>query len=903
MLSSWRCHRLLRASPLLRRASATADSPLVRLGRQPRHRSPVVMTNCRSIRTAQSSYPWYNSPPIFHGELELTRKEYFSFLSSSGRKNSNNDDEYQSQWKERPSPSSVNVDTFQDRDIRELHVMTDRLLQWYEEQSQQASSSNFYFLENDDDGRKQKRVKYLLEDTEMTIRWWTTLRTAESVQQSFALFQALVDFLPRIIPEEDLNDDANDDDDDEDYYEDEDGVVDAPMWIVWLTGRHTFPLATHVLNAMLDSWRIASTRIDKTTTNQEEGSLESVLPTPREMLDRVMQWQMKQGIPVDKRTFNIIMLAAIEAIPKDGDEQQLQKQREELPLFCEQILDLMLELGTAAATKTDPGEANSSYPPWFDHLFTLHIRPNVISFTTALNAWANSGRPDSAKRARKLFDALLQFEEDGLLLEARNDYTTEDGSDDWHVDTNANAKPSIITYNTYLKVLASTHQTSDMIEAERVLQDMLINIGVDTVSFRTVMTGWLALDNIPRAYALLIRMVELYEAGHEDMNVDATYFSRFIFLLSKNKGLSKEQIRKRTQLAMQIYEQLIALYHKTNDPRFEPEVMTFRSMIMLHASQGRPEEAETLLTKLEEMATITNDANMLPSHGHYGDVLFAWSDSQLPHAAERAEKLLYRWIQAEIIRSKHRNNNPGDDANQNNQHRNIVDGRVVEVVFNLWAESRQDDACERAEALLRNLQKINNSIGRQPEAVGIVTGHYLSVMLCWSRSGRSNGAEKAEIILAELLQHHDRDPTFHPTCFHFTTAIEAWAYSGDRNGWQRAKRIFDEALARATPGNRDSIPDHKLYSSLINACARNWQPEKAEETLLQMLRDRDNGNILLKPSTADFNLVIKSWVRSKKPNAQMRCQALVSLMQERGIRLDKKTLESLEKVALYPRDK
>ena len=42
-----------------------------------------------------------------------------------------------------------------------------------------------------------------------------------------------------------------------------------------------------------------------------------------------------------------------------SDEQQLQKQREELPLFCEQILDLMLELGTAAATKTDPGEANS----------------------------------------------------------------------------------------------------------------------------------------------------------------------------------------------------------------------------------------------------------------------------------------------------------------------------------------------------------------------------------------------------------------------------------------------------------------------------------------------------------------------------------------------------------------
>lgn len=795
------------------------------------------------------------------------------------------------------------MDHFHGRNISELHHLTDQLFQWYQEQQQTSTSSFHHLLQHDE--RKQQELKGILVDTEKAIRWWTTLRTIDGVQQGLALFQEFVYFLPHMIilpqEEEDTNQNdynnlyllGNNDTDDDDH-----------IWTLWLTGRYHYPIATHVLNALVDSWRIGlkttSTTMEKNqeANDNDEVVLASILPTPYEMLQLVMRWHTTHGIPIDNRAFNIIMLAAVEqqkSLPQDDNEDEWSRQqREEVPLFCERILNIMVERGNLDAP-------SSSYPPWFDYRFAGRIRPDVISFSTALNAWAESGRPDSGKRARQLLEEVLQLFNEGWLHDGNNDAANNGTWGGQYGPTIS--KPSVITYNTVLKALASMRQTSDMEQAESMLNDMLVSPDLvpNTVTFHTVIEGWLAIDNIPRAYGLLNKMIELYEAGHDNVDVDATFFSKLIFVLARNKGVPREQVRKRTALAMQLYEQLVALYKKTNDPRFQPELTTIRSMIMVLASQDRPEEAEILLKKLEELATVTNDVDMLPRYGHYGDVLFAWSRSGLPQAAERAESLLLRWIQSELTISKHMNKNsnksPGDTANQENQHQYLVDDSSIELVFELWTKSGQDDACERAEALLRNLYTINEAIRHLHHPVRISPSHYLFVMQCWSRSGRSNSAERTHDLLFELLQLHDRDPTFRPTQFHFTTAIEAWAYSNDRNAPQRAQLVFDEAVARATARNKKLILDHKLYSSLIHAFANNWQPEKAEEALLRMLYDRDHGNMLLKPTAPEFNLVLRAWVKSRNPNAQRRCQALVSLMQKRGIQPDRKTLELMEKAA------
>lgn len=409
-------------------------------------------------------------------------------------------------------------------------------------------------------------------------RWWiSTRKTSESISAALQLINRLaveVHLNPKLLNTEDLNN--------------------------WYTGR--YPRARHLLNAILDTWKICWRDSARSSKGKQ-------LPSPEQILQRI---DALPGLEPDCRSYSIIMTAAISSgslSNSSGTERRHSMNM--IPIFCEDVLNRMLERG-----RTNPAAL-----------------PDNVAFTTVLNAWAQSGRPDAAERANVLWINQVQ------LFDAKA----------------IDAQPTTVTYNTFLHALTRAPLRVDNLErAEELLQDMLTSpyahVYPDTVSYRLIIFGWAAMKNsssIDRAYRLLKDMVNIHETmgfneknsnNKEIFDFDVSFFSKLISTAALSVGDYKA--------AEKIFQYLEEVHQRTGDPRFQMDARVARSMIVVYAKTDRPALAEKLLDFMEQEAARCNDSSMLPKRS-YGEVLFAWTQSEEDYAAEHAQDILLRMFELE----------------------------------------------------------------------------------------------------------------------------------------------------------------------------------------------------------------------------------------------------------------
>lgn len=510
---------------------------------------------------------------------------------------------------------------------------------------------------------------------------------------------------------------------------------------------------------------------------------------------------------LNDRTYSIIMNAAV----KRGDPGT--------PIFTERILETML--------------VNSQINP--------AVMPDIVAFTTAVRAWAISTRPDAAQRAEGLWLEMLSLHDDRVI----------------------DATPNTVLYNTVLSALVRTRQFSDMERADEILRQMLTSpyqdVYPDTVTFRLVVYGWTELDDplgVDRAYLLVQEMLRIYETGSASLELDSTFFSKLISTLARfDSNLDK---------AESIYQELVALYERTGDACFEPDVYATRAMIIVYAKQGRPEKAEPLLERLEHEALSSGDLKMMPKRGHYRDVLLAWMRSSDNDAVDRAERILVRMT---------------DIATRGDEDM-VPDNRSINSVLRMWSNtSRRHDAAMRAESLFRTMQNLHNHTKHKSYRMGHPS--FLCVMNAWSRSKAAEAPDRAEALLFELQRRYeDGEVDLRPNRFNYSSAITAWARSGRHDTLDSVQDIFDEAVDAYEAGYDQARPDTALYGAAIYACRQSGDGHRAEHYLQRMLKDFKQGNESAKPTSKVFNMVLLSWVRSKDLNAPERARAIIHLMEE-----------------------
>ncbi|GKY98373.1 hypothetical protein MPSEU_000794900 [Mayamaea pseudoterrestris] len=624
---------------------------------------------------------------------------------------------------------------------------------------------------------------------EQTIRYWTTQRTPEAVNNCFKLFDLMIQQLhdrPELLKTRDLS-----------YF---------------YTGN--YPRATHLLNAVLDAWRIQFELQDK---KRMEESTHTLL-NPYRVVDRVEHYA-KRGVTMNCRVYSIIMQASL-------CDKHFHK---DTPIVCEQLLNYMLQ--------------------------NPHTMPDTVAFTTAIRAWGKSSRPEAAERAEQMFLELVNLYDSNLLQDP----------------------PNTVTYNTVLDAMCRSTQRDVMQRAHNLFCDMRSSpypqVAPNTISYRIMITGWASIQVMDKACSLLHEMVQLYQTGSTDVQLDATFFSKLISILAKSKE-RQNHIRAR-----ELYQVLQRLHQETRDARFSPdELFTTRAMIIVYSKLQQPDLAEALLQRLEKQALRQRDAskrkNISPKRGHYRDVIFAWSKSNDAKSAERAERVLLRMIH--VLDAEHE----------------LVDKFTVDTVLALWfQQSRkgQADAAQRGESLLRRIQKSNDEKSLSVCQLG--RSSYMQVMKGWASSTQSAAPEHIMKLLSELEQLASSDLDMMPTRAHYTIAAAAWMKRKRPGAAAQIRRLLDDAHRAYGQGCEDALPDKALYNTLVHSHAQQGDVEEAVKTLNEMVIQGDLGNVHALPAIGELNLALLACLRSEGNKADViGClESIRLLMHQLGLSPNERT--------------
>jgi hypothetical protein len=391
--------------------------------------------------------------------------------------------------------------------------------------------------------------------------------------------------------------------------------------IYWYDGQ--YPRASHLLNAILDAWRLCWI--------QAEGDNTKLLPCP-ESVFRVLKDQWSDWVPLNARTYTIIMDAPVATMPDFRSGMPIYH----VPIFCEEIIQFML-------LKKMPKEIPGRLP--YQPSAEMSLLPDCVTYTVALNAWVRSGLPEASSRAEALYQQFASLAANGTL----------------------EATPNTFCYNTLL--IAMTEQPKTIVKnrqsilkfaftppkpLNKELMDLILqrelvldraeqmfcsmptcpfkDVIMDKTSCRTIIFAWAdysllmryvnrkaSVDSMERAVAILYEMAQSYvDGGNSNLGIDSSFFGKLIATLAMNQPtIVDSDVYADLRKAEEIFEFLQSFYRHTNDNRFAPSVNLWSVMILVYAKLGRPDEAEAILNHIEDMARSQNQPQLLPRLSYY----------------------------------------------------------------------------------------------------------------------------------------------------------------------------------------------------------------------------------------------------------------------------------------------
>jgi PPR repeat len=711
-------------------------------------------------------------------------------------------------------------------------------------------------------------------------RFWTTQRTPEGVRCGWKLWDRLETWCNHKHQEDTTT------------VESDEAAVAASV----TTGR--YPQLLHLLNAVVDSWRIVweaqQARQQQQQQQQRERDTVDVVDSPQRLFARLQSVDPRF---VNSRTFTILITAVLSTMPpnrqqhghdrrrrrrahREADESSntsdLSTRADEAPVLCEQIFHHMLALSSSSSS---PPSSSSTANPAAD------VFPDAIAFTSVLNAWAKSGHPDAPMRALGFWSEWeLRLQQRTRALQERRmpreqllQHLLHDNAH--NASLLERSTPNVFSYNTLIQALCSTLDRAWIGRAGDVVHGMMGNhphqlhpTGLTSslspsthgapdipkpnmATFRLIIGAYAAIRDATQGLYWLKVMIES-GLGHADA------FSKVILsaYLSKQYDVA--------EAAHLLLVEAIESPLLSDVNALSPQVAL--TMMRLYADTNRPRLAQAQLEQAES-ATKNGDASAFQDldRSYYHNVLYGWINAVAPssssssssrgqgrppraaplvtkrHAAEQTERLLVRMI----------------EVSKRDSERVWADGRTIDSVLNLWARSVDEfvpaasDGGDHPAAMLGGDPEGSSNLadpGLSPEEraeallrllqslgpadkVQVASSSYFQVMSAWSRSRDNKAVDRVMALLREV----EDDPALVPTRLHYTVAIKACAdryREEDRATVEhRLESIFDMAFRQVAAGNENAAPDSSMMGTLLHAYARLGSGDAAERVLDAML--------------------------------------------------------------------
>lgn len=316
-----------------------------------------------------------------------------------------------------------------------------------------------------------------------------------------------------------------------------------------------------------------------------------------------------------------------------------------------------------AIAKSQDANAGQMAEQVLEQMHANHVAPDVITYTSIMDAHARSQNPDRAEEVLfQLLEGTMKGKVDGkvglssitcdTILNAWAQQGTYESAqraqtillrlEEWQRN---DIKPTKVSYATVMNAWAKVGTTEAAEHAELLLTNMLKKSKVqpDTVVFNAAINAWAA-------------------------SKDAQAGKRALGILRKMKTMAKEGLDSR------------------------PDIVTYNTVLSAWSHSGDVNAAPYTEKIVQEMQTASAESSeaLVPNTVTFNTILNAWAKSKLPGAAVRAQKVLDYMIKSE-------NKGIAPDA--------ISFGSVLDA----WAKSKEPNKSAQCRDLLDRLLQLYNT--------------------------------------------------------------------------------------------------------------------------------------------------------------------------------------------------
>lgn len=446
------------------------------------------------------------------------------------------------------------------------------------------------------------------------------------------------------------------------------------------------------------------------------------------------------------------------------------------------------------------------------------ITPDSISFSSAMNAWAQSQHPDASERAEQL---LIMMENAGYPL-------TEKSCTSLIVAWSKGRKPHAA--DRAIELLDSMEARYLQGEVQLCPSHFTYAAAIHALSKGNVR------DSADRAEVLLLRMKDIARSGRKWFVVNKHAYSAVIDVIAKNKAPGTES------KALALLREMQALA-KDGAPDVAPNVLAYNSVITAFANQGNFSQARALLNEMIDEVGRGNDA-VSPNTVTYGAVMNAHAMSRSPEGSRGAIQLL------EMMETEH--------AEDKTKPKPSVYA-YTRAIDALAHSDESVHAPELAEALLMRMRDdFNAGLAEEPPNLYCLC----AVLRVWNAHGKSKAPARAESLIewAEV-ESKKGNHTIKPDRSCYNILLEILAKSRKDNS---LTRIYNILRSMSTSEDEGMKPDAQSYIRLMTGIHRvrtRKAPTEQLGILNFLLEEYAKGTERLKPTSRVVNLVLMTCMK------------------------------------------
>jgi hypothetical protein len=433
----------------------------------------------------------------------------------------------------------------------------------------------------------------------------------------------------------------------------------------------------------------------------------------------------------------------------------------------------------------------------------FHVKPNAITYATAIKAIGNSVDPNAAVLAEQVLKRMYNLTESGTI----------------HVP------PNVGTFNAVITSLSMSgprsQKAANAKRAEHLLVDMIKRARNNEAAVEPNVRTWGAVlrawsesgqpDSGEQAQRVLDQLERWYDDGKSPVRPNVVCYTTVMNAWARGHAHPKLALDKVETLLRKMEDG----FEETRDTDIRPNKITYVTAIDAFCRKSKDLAASHAQATVDRMMRLYAKGlgHDRPTRIVFNALINAWSRSNEPNAAANAEQI-FQWMETQYRGGDH-----------------FVKPNEITLcgVLNAWANNAQErGAALRAQQILDHTESL--ALEERGFAHTIICHNI--VIKAWGRSRDPDSVQRAEAILLNLEEKYEQNKeNIRPDVTTYSSVINCCAYySGDEPGQREAFEVALRTFRKIKQTDNSEGANHITYGTLFKAIAKltPWDQERED---------------------------------------------------------------------------